>query len=215
MPKVEKHSAIEFREYPSSRSILLRGHRGPEWGVDLEEEPRSYLPPWITQYQSTLPLPHTTFEGPGISHIISRELALAATRQVYLQRVEQGIWIDPVYESLQRKARLAWTQKRDATPNFILEASIAHANRECRTELRKLEEKVRFLEAQIKSQRPYLQLYRLGAGSLFVAVLSIVVWLITGIGIPFHPIFALGVIPAAIGVIVMAFLVRSAKKAER
>jgi hypothetical protein len=75
-------------------------------------------------------------------------------------------------------------------------------------ELRSLKEKACFLEAQLESQRPFLQLYRLGAGCLFVAIISIVIWLITGTGIPFHPIFAAGVIPAALGVIVMAFLIR-------
>jgi hypothetical protein len=71
-----------------------------------------------------------------------------------------------------------------------------------------LERKIAFLEMQLESNRPYLQLYRLGAGSLFVAFLSLAVWLLTGTGIPFHPIFAIGVIPAAIGVIAMAFLIR-------
>jgi hypothetical protein len=75
-----------------------------------------------------------------------------------------------------------------------------------------LEQKIRVLEMQLESHRPYLQLYRLGAGSLLVAVLSLVVWLLTGTGIPFHPIFAIGVIPAAIGVIAMAFLIRSSSK---
>ena len=185
------HSASEFREYD----------------VDAEEEPRSYLPPWITQYQPKLPSPQTTFEGPGIS----RELALAAMRQIYLYR--DGKEIDGVYKILQRKALLAGAQHRDTTPKLALEASIKHASHESKADPRKLEEKVRFLEAQLESQRPYLQLYRLGAGSLFIAVLSIVIWLITGIGIPFHPIFALGVIPVAIGVIVMAFMIRPAQKA--
>jgi hypothetical protein len=83
------------------------------------------------------------------------------------------------------------------------------------TELRTLQERINFLEAQLTSQRPYLQLYRLGAGSLFVALLSIVVWLLTGTGIPFHPIFAAGVIPASLGVIAMAFLMRSSKPPEQ
>lgn len=78
-----------------------------------------------------------------------------------------------------------------------------------------LEQKIRFLEMQLESHRPYLQLYRLGAGSLLVAVLSLVVWLLTGTGIPFHPIFAIAVIPAAVGVILMAFLIRSSSKTPK
>jgi hypothetical protein len=78
-----------------------------------------------------------------------------------------------------------------------------------------LQQKIRFLEMQLESHRPYLQLYRLGGGSLFVAVLSLVVWLLTGTGIPFHPIFAVGVIPAAIGLIAMAFLIRSSSKTPK
>ena len=78
-----------------------------------------------------------------------------------------------------------------------------------------LEKQIRFLEMQLESHKPYLQLYRLGAGSLFVAVLSLAVWLLTGIGLPFHPIFAVGVIPAAIGVIAMAFFIRPARNRER
>jgi hypothetical protein len=78
-----------------------------------------------------------------------------------------------------------------------------------------LEQKISFLETQLEAHRPYLQLYRLGAGSLFVAALSIAMWLFAGVGIPLHPIFAVGVIPAALGVIAMAFLIRPAGKPER
>ena len=74
-----------------------------------------------------------------------------------------------------------------------------------------LQQRVRFLEAQLEADRPYLRLYRLGAGSLFVAILSLVVWLLTGAGMPFHPIFAAVVIPAAMGIIGMAFLLRTSK----
>lgn len=74
--------------------------------------------------------------------------------------------------------------------------------------VQRLEQKIRFLEAQLESQRPYVQLYRLGATSLFVALISLAAWALTGTGIPFHPLFAAGAIPAAIGVIIMAFLIR-------
>jgi hypothetical protein len=79
-------------------------------------------------------------------------------------------------------------------------------------EKRKLEGKVRFLETQLQSDRPYSQLYRLGAGSLFVAIISLVFWGLTGIGAPFHPTFAVTLIPASIGAIVMAFLIRRGMK---
>jgi hypothetical protein len=70
---------------------------------------------------------------------------------------------------------------------------------------------VRFLEAQLGTDRPYAQLYKLGAGSLFVAVISLVFWGLTGIGAPFHPIFAAAALPASVGIIAMAFLVRGEK----
>jgi hypothetical protein len=72
----------------------------------------------------------------------------------------------------------------------------------------KLQIEIRLLERQLHSDRPYLQLYRLGAASLVVSVLSLVVWALTGVGAPFHPIFAAGVIPAAVGVMLMAFLTK-------
>jgi hypothetical protein len=75
-------------------------------------------------------------------------------------------------------------------------------------DVRRLRERIVFLETELESHRPYLQLFRLGAGSLFLSVISIVIWLVTGNGIPFHPVFAAGVTPAALGVIVMAFLIR-------
>jgi hypothetical protein len=75
-----------------------------------------------------------------------------------------------------------------------------------------LQEKVRFLEAELRADRPYSQLYKLGAGGLFVAVISLVFWIITGIGAPFHPIFSAAVIPVSLGLIVMAFLIRHEKR---
>jgi hypothetical protein len=81
-------------------------------------------------------------------------------------------------------------------------------------EIRRLTERVRFLEAELRTDRPYLQLYRLGASSLLVSALSLMVWALTGIGIPFHPIFAGCVIPASLGVIAMAFLIRPREKSK-
>lgn len=76
----------------------------------------------------------------------------------------------------------------------------------------RFEAKIHFLESQLHADRPYAQLYKLGAGSLFVAIISLAFWGLTGIGAPFHPIFAAAVLPASIGIIVMAFLVRHEKK---
>jgi hypothetical protein len=75
-------------------------------------------------------------------------------------------------------------------------------------EVFQLQDRVKFLEAQLRSTLPYLQMYKFGAGSLLVAVISLLVWVVTGAGVPFHPVFAVMVIPAAIGLMVMAFLVR-------
>ena len=60
----------------------------------------------------------------------------------------------------------------------------------------------------IEHRRLYLDLYALGAVCVFLSALSLGVWLITGIGIPFHPVFAAGVGPLGIVLIVMAFLIR-------
>lgn len=76
----------------------------------------------------------------------------------------------------------------------------------------RLEDRVRFLETQLRGDRPFSQLYKLGAGSLFVALMSLAFWAFTGIGAPFHPIFAAAVVPASIGAIAMAFLIRRDKQ---
>jgi len=72
----------------------------------------------------------------------------------------------------------------------------------------RLEQRVRILEHHLSCDRPYLQLYRLGAWSLFAAVISLLTSKLIGIGVPFHPIFAVTVIPASIAVITMAFLIK-------
>jgi uncharacterized membrane protein (DUF485 family) len=71
-----------------------------------------------------------------------------------------------------------------------------------------LQARVRFLEAQLRADAPYLRLYKFGAISLGLAIVSLIGWAITGIGVPFHPVFAAMAIPVAIGVIVMAFHLR-------
>jgi len=74
--------------------------------------------------------------------------------------------------------------------------------------LQQLQARVRFLESQLQSDKPHLQLYRFGATTLLISLISLVVWAVDGIGIPFHPLFAAGAIPVSIGVIVMALLTR-------
>jgi len=75
-------------------------------------------------------------------------------------------------------------------------------------EMNQLDTKSRLLEHQLHCDRPYLQVFRLGAASLLLAVLSILVWFFTGVGVPFHPVFAAATIPAAMAVVVMAFLIK-------
>jgi len=74
-----------------------------------------------------------------------------------------------------------------------------------------LELKVRLLENQLHCDRPYLQLYRLGAGGLFVSIISILMWLTTHVGAPFHPLFAAVAAPVSGGQIAMGYLVKPKK----
>ena len=87
---------------------------------------------------------------------------------------------------------------------------VANSHEYCvpRVEVQPLLDKIKFLEGQLRSTLPYLQMYKFGAGSLLVAIVSLIVWAFTGAGVPFHPVFAALVIPAAIGLMAMAFLVR-------
>lgn len=84
----------------------------------------------------------------------------------------------------------------------------SHENCVPKADVQPLLDKIKFLEVELRSNLPYLQMYKFGAGSLLVAVVSLLVWAFTGTGVPFHPVFAAMVIPAAIGLMVMAFLVR-------
>ena len=77
-----------------------------------------------------------------------------------------------------------------------------------RIQCAKLEARVRLLEAQLQSEKPYARLYRLGAGSFLISAISLVYWALTGVGAPFHPLFAAATIPASIAVVIMAFLIR-------
>lgn len=81
--------------------------------------------------------------------------------------------------------------------------------------IRDLEQKIQFLQSQLHTQEPYLQLYRLGASGFFMSLVSLITWFLFGLGVPFHPIFAAVVIPASVGVMIMAFLVRPDKPPVR
>lgn len=88
----------------------------------------------------------------------------------------------------------------------------AHPDAATVAENKKLRERLRFLEAQLQSDRPYLHLYKIGAGGLFASVISIAIWVFTKIGAPLHPVFAAFAIPASIGAMAMAFLVRRGER---
>jgi uncharacterized membrane protein YqjE len=75
--------------------------------------------------------------------------------------------------------------------------------------LRDLQTRLRLLEVQLQSQKPHLQLYRIGASTLLVSVASLVSWGMMGIAAPFHPIFALVVAPASVAIVAMAYLVKA------
>lgn len=94
------------------------------------------------------------------------------------------------------------------TTSVGLPAVTSHEHRVSKAEVQPLLDKIKSLEIQLRSNLPYLQMYKFGAGSLLVAIVSLIVWAFTGAGVPFHPVFAALVIPAAIGLMAMAFLVR-------
>jgi hypothetical protein len=71
--------------------------------------------------------------------------------------------------------------------------------------------KIELLEHQLQCDRSHLQLFRLGAASLFISLLSILFWWRTGVGAPFHPVFAAVVMPVSVGLMAMAFLIKSTK----
>jgi hypothetical protein len=78
-----------------------------------------------------------------------------------------------------------------------------------------LKMKIELLEHQLHCDRSHLQLFRLGAASLLISLLSILFWWRTGVGAPFHPVFAAVVIPVAAGLMAMAFLIKSTKLDEK
>jgi len=201
MPNGEDQFAIAFHEYPGGPPIIVHESRIDDWDVD--EDPSSFL---IGRAKANhLMMVPLDFMGAETSRVISRELAVAATRQIYFSN-QYAIAIRH-YSIPRRKALIGNREYEGLVPRLPARRAIEPSSRETE-ELRRLEDKVKFLEAQLESYVPYLQLYRFGAAGLFIAIISVVIWLLTGTGFPFHPVFAAGVIPAALGVIAMAFLVR-------
>lgn len=196
MPNCEDRPVATFFEQRGGPLIGFIEYSGDDWDV------QSRLPAWITQYEEARIPTHFPFVVPDRSQVISRELASAAARQILLAWGPQSI----KFVSLDQPARSLLASKEQPIIAMPADHSVKGSAEVCA-----LEDRIRFLESQLEAQLPYRQLYRLGAGSLFVAVISIVIWLLTGTGIPFHPIFAAGVIPTSLGVIAMAFLVRSDK----
>ena len=74
-----------------------------------------------------------------------------------------------------------------------------------------LHTKILLLQAELRKNVPYLQLYRFGAGAFTLSMLSLLIWLFSGIAIPFHPAFALAAIPTSIGFMLMAYLTKKHK----
>jgi hypothetical protein len=72
-----------------------------------------------------------------------------------------------------------------------------------------LKMKIELLENQLLCDRSHLQLFRLGAASLLISLLSILFWWRTGVGAPFHPVFAAVAVPVSAGLMAMAFSIKS------
>jgi hypothetical protein len=77
-----------------------------------------------------------------------------------------------------------------------------------RSENKQLSLKVEVLQAELRKNVPYLQLYRFGAGAFSLSVISLVAWLLTGVAIPFHPVFALTALPSGVAFMIMAWMIR-------
>jgi len=133
----------------------------------------------------------------------------APTKEV---RAYVDIWSADADEAqmqiLETVSRKGITAVAPTTSVGLPPAATAHEHCVPRAEVQPLLDKIRSLEIQLRSNLPYAQMYRFGAGSLLVAIVSLIVWAFTGAGVPFHPVFAALVIPAAIGLMAMAFLVR-------
>lgn len=134
--------------------------------------------------------------GPKISGLQANRLeALEAKRIVYLN-----------YKSQEAPA----PQQFEPALALMPVSSVERSSLE--TGIAQLQARIRFLEAQLQADNPYIRLYKFGGLSLIVAVVSLLSWAVMGVGVPFNPIFALMVVPVAIGVMVMAFLVRGDRK---
>jgi hypothetical protein len=197
----EEQPAITFSEYPGGPVIGFA-----ERNIEALEQG---FPIWSMQQQAVVP-PYALV-GPGKRFLaISHVLASAYRQDMYLHG------LDPMrYDLAYVKALMSATKPEMSDPQAVARSSEDSVNRGSDKEIRRLQERIHFLQSQLQSQKPHLRLYRFGAGSLFVAVISLVVWLLTGTGIPFHPIFAAGVIPASLGVIVMGFLIRPGLRGSR
>lgn len=133
--------------------------------------------------------------------------SLAALRKMPGTSPEYGRWIIQVHDL--EHATSSVSSKDTEMPGS---ATIPLAGIKPHENVQRLEQRIRFLEAQLESQRPYLQLYRIGATGLFLAFISLAAWALAGIAIPLHPVFAMGSIPVALGVMIMAFLIRPTSK---
>jgi hypothetical protein len=209
----ESGAIVAFHEYPGGPPIVVQT-RGTHINDDLEPEvieQRAHFPAWSMAQHQLMP-GHVIIASQRARVLISRELELAARHQLYARYRQLGIELPWLSKIPQRKAVLVGHENEWLSQKLTKESFSEVTARKPDGDMRKLEDRIKFLEAQLQSQKPYSQLYRLGAGSLFVSVISLLVWLLTGTGIPFHPIFAAGVVPVSICVIVMAFSVRPKKQ---
>lgn len=136
---------------------------------------------------------------------VDRDEERLAPEELLLEIRTLREWLWEADRKLARKNQDVADLRRE---NAMLQQAERAESKRKKAQLRTLGSEVHFLEGQLRADRPYSRIYNLGAGSLFVATISLVFWALTGIGAPFHPIFAAATIPASIGVIAMAFFIR-------
>jgi hypothetical protein len=79
----------------------------------------------------------------------------------------------------------------------------------------RLKMRIRLLERRPqKPEHAFTALYMCGAVSFWITAVSLAIWWLADIASPLHPIFASLVIPASVGVMGMAFLVRRGKEGK-
>jgi hypothetical protein len=78
-----------------------------------------------------------------------------------------------------------------------------------------LRDQIAFMETQLRREAFGFQLYKIGAAGFFASVMSLVFWAVTGVGAPFHPVFAGLLTPASAGIMAMGFLVRRSEKQRK